>query len=342
MPRATHDPQDRIRQRAALLALAESLGSVAEACRRSGVTRTQYYQYKQRYQRDGLAGLKDKPPVPRSRPHAASVTSLKRVSTLALAHPAMGCNRLEKRLAEQGVRLSAVTIQKHLNQSGIGSQADRWRALERQVDGAGLVLSDEQTAFVEKHNPCFRERSEPPLRPGQQLAQSVLPVGHLPGIGRLFLHAAVDPYCGYAFALLHGFKRPEAAMALLYSDVLPFYEHHDLAPETIVTDNGREFCGNDAHPYELYLQLNGIVHRRLPLRSRPNGFSEGFHGAVRTAFASLDGTLLDRSLACLQADFAVWLEAYNRTPQPGYPLHGRAPDWAFPGPVGMETVTEAD
>lgn len=343
MTRATHDPQDQARQRADLLALADSLGSVAEACRRSGVTRTQYYQYKQRYERDGLEGLKDKPPVPRSRPHAASASALERVAALALAHPAEGCNRLEKRLAEEGVRLSSVTIQKHLNQSGIGSQADRWLELEKRVEADGWVLDDEQIAFIEKHNPRFRERSEKPQRPGQHLVQSALPVGHLPGIGRLFLHAVVDPYSAYAFALLHSSKRPEAAMALLYGEVLPFYERHRLAPETMLTDNGREFCGKDAHPYELYLQLNGIAHRRLPLRSRPNGFSEGFHAAVRAAFASLDATSLqERSLTALQADFAAWLAAYNRTPQPGYPLHGQAPDAPFPRTAETGTVTGAD
>lgn len=325
-----------------MLALADSLGSVAEACRRSGVTRTQFYRYKQRYEREGLEGLKDKPSLPRSHPHAASAAVLERVTALALAHPAAGCNRLETMLAEESVRLSSVTIQKYLNQSGIGSQADRWRALERRAETSALVLDDEQTAFIEKHNPRFRERGEKPERPGQHLAQSAFPVGHLPGIGRLFLHAVVDPYCGYAFALLHGSKRPEAAMSLLFSEVLPFYERQGVAPETVLTDNGREFCGGDAHPYELYLRLNGIAHRRLPLRSRPNGFSEHFHAEVRTAFASLDAaTLQDRSLTALQADFAVWLDARNRTPQPGYPLHGRAPDWPFQRAAEAVAVTEA-
>ena len=131
-------------------------------------------------------------------------------------------------------------------------------------------------------------------------------------------------------------------MALLFGEVLPFYERHGLAAETMLTDNGREFCGNEAHPYELYLQLNGIAHRRLPLRSRPNGFSEGFHAAVKAAFASLDAaSLQERSLTALQADFAVWLAVYNCTPQPGYPLHGRAPDTPFPRTAETEAVTEA-
>lgn len=340
---SANDGQQQIRQRAALLALADSLGSVAEACRRSGVTRTQFYQYKQRYERDGLEGLKDKPPLAKSRPHAASEAVLARVGALALAHPAAGCNRLEKYLADEGVRLSSVSIQKHLNKAGIGHHLDRWRELERQAEAGSCVLSDEQIAFVEKHNPRFRERSDKTIRPGQLLAQSALSVGHLPGIGRLFLHAVVDTHCGHAFALLHGSKRPEAAMALLYGEALPFYERHGLPLDTIVTDNGREFCGNDAHPYELYLRLNGIAHRRLPLRSRPNGFSESFHGAVRAAFADLESAgLPDRSLTSLQADFAVWLEVYNRTPQAGYPLHGRVPNGAFPTLAEPETVNQGD
>lgn len=46
-------------RRLGLLRLAESLGNVSEACRRMGVTRKQYYHYKNRYQTQGFSGLID-------------------------------------------------------------------------------------------------------------------------------------------------------------------------------------------------------------------------------------------------------------------------------------------
>ena len=56
------------KQRLSVLELAEILGNVSEACRRRGMTRTQFYEYKRRFQTHGLEGLKDLPPIPRSHP----------------------------------------------------------------------------------------------------------------------------------------------------------------------------------------------------------------------------------------------------------------------------------
>ena len=70
------------------------------------------------------------------------------------------------------------------------------------------------------------------------------------------MHAAVDTYSSYAFAFLHTSKVPECAVSVLYNDVLPFYQEKNLSVKAVLTDNGREFCGKDNHPYELYLALN--------------------------------------------------------------------------------------
>ena len=48
-------------------------------------------------------------------------------------------------------------------------------------------------------------------------------VGTLKGIGRIYLHAVVDTFGSYAFGFLHVFKQPEAAVAVLHNDVVPFY-----------------------------------------------------------------------------------------------------------------------
>ena len=66
---------------------------------------------------------------------------------------------------------------------------------------------------------------------------------------------------------------------MLNTDVLSFFEQHKCRLETILSDNGREFCGRkDTHPYELFLQLEEIEHRTTRVR-RPqsNGFVERLH-----------------------------------------------------------------
>jgi hypothetical protein len=53
-------------RRLTVLELAARLGNVAEACRRGGIDRTSFYEWKRRFQLEGLDGLKDLPPIAKS------------------------------------------------------------------------------------------------------------------------------------------------------------------------------------------------------------------------------------------------------------------------------------
>ena len=57
-----------IRQRLSVLQLAEALGNVSKACRQRGLSRSQFYEYKRRFQTHGIEGLKDLPPIARNHP----------------------------------------------------------------------------------------------------------------------------------------------------------------------------------------------------------------------------------------------------------------------------------
>ena len=50
-------------------------------------------------------------------------------------------------------------------------------------------LTPEQAAFLERLNPCFRERHVESGRPGELLSADTFMVGTLKGIGRVYLHA---------------------------------------------------------------------------------------------------------------------------------------------------------
>jgi len=71
------------------------------------------------------------------------------------------------------------------------------------------------------------------------------------------------------------------ASAVIHNDVLPFYQAIELQLDSILTDNEREFCGEDTHPCELYPEINDIEHRKTHVR-RPqtNGFVDRFNWMV--------------------------------------------------------------
>lgn len=327
--RSKRDPGTKLaEQRLSVLDLARELGNVAEACRRRGLDRTSFYEWKRRFQTQGFDGLKDLPPIHKSHPMTTPPETVARIKDLALEHPAYGCNRLEAMLALEGKRVSAITIQKILNEHDLGTRVDRWLALEKVNADRPIEITAEQAVFLEKLNPCFRERHVESAAPGELLSADTFFVGNLKGIGKVYLHAVVDTYGSYAFGFLHVSKQPEAAVAVLHNDVLPFYRKLDLPVTAVLTDNGREFCGTEAHPYELYLDLNGIEHRRTKVRSpKTNGFVERFNGTVLDEFfrVKMRETFYE-TVEALQADLDAWLVHYNtERPHLGYRNQGRRP-----------------
>lgn len=210
----------------------------------------------------------------------------------------------------------------------MASRYERLLKLEEKAAQHAIELTPEQVAQIEKANPCFKERHVESSKPGELLSQDTFYVGVLKGVGRVYLHAVVDTYGSYAFGFLHTSKQPEAAVAVLHNNALSFYEDLGFEVTAVLTDNGREFCGKETHPYELYLSLNDIEHRTTKVRHpQTNGFVERFNRTVldeffRTAFR----TKFYESVEALQADLDQWLIHYNtERPHQGYRNMGRRP-----------------
>ena len=247
---------------------------------------------------------------------------------LSLNHPAWGCVRLAQHLKLQGISVSSPTIQSILIKHGMASKFDRLLKLQEQLVAEPFELSAEQILQIEKANPCFRERHIESSQPGELLAADTFYVGTFNGIGKVYLHTVVDTYGSYAFGFLHTSKVPEAAVAVLHNEALPFYQERCLAVQAVLTDNGREFCGTQTHPFELYLALSDLEHRRTKVRHpQTNGFVERFQRTVKEEFfaLALREKLYD-SVDGLQADLDQWLLHYNtERPHQGYRNLGKRP-----------------
>ncbi len=210
----------------------------------------------------------------------------------------------------------------------MASRYERLLKLEERVLETKIELTVEQVKAIEKANPCFRERHVESEAPGQLLSQDTFYVGFLKGVGKVYMQSVVDTYGSYAFAYLHTGKLPEHAAAVLHNDVLPQYKDWGIEVKTVLTDNGREYCGRESHPYELYLELNDIEHRKTAVR-RPqsNGFVERFHRTVLDEFfrVALRSNFYE-NIKKLQQDLDKWLDHYNNErPHLGYRNRGKRP-----------------
>jgi transposase InsO family protein len=244
----------------------------------------------------------------------------------------------------EGIVVSYPTVQNILNKHGLRTRYDRWLRLEMQAAEECLTPTQEQVEFLETQNPCWQERKGhvESQAPGELLCQDTASVGRWAG-QRVWLHAVVDSYSSFGFALLHTDKQAAAAATVVHNDVLPFYEQQQLSVRTILTDNGTEFCGTPEHPYELFLALCEVEHRRTkPKRPQTNGFVERFIRTVKEEFfEDVRRRKLYESLDELQADLDEWLHYYNyERPHQGYRNMGRRPFDTFVSaiqPVKKET-----
>ena len=317
-----------VKQRLSVLELAQALGNVSEACRRRGMSRSQFYEYKRRFQTHGIEGLKDLPPIHKSHPMTTPKEVVDKILDLSMRNPMWGCVRLSNQLKLMGISVSSPTIQKILIKHDLGSRYQRLLRLEQRALGKQIELTAEQVRAIEKANPCFKERHVESKRPGELLCQDTFLVGNIKGVGKVYLQAVVDTYGSYAFAYLHTGKLPEQAVSVLHNDVLPQYKQWGIEVSAILTDNGREYCGKESHPYELYLALNDIQHRTTKVKSpRTNGFVERFNRTVLDEF--LRPAFREKfyeSVEALQTDLDEWLNFYNcERPHQGYRNMGKRP-----------------
>jgi transposase InsO family protein len=316
------------RKRLSAIELAQTLGNVAEACRRSGVDRTSFYEWKRRFQTHGLEGLKDLPPIPKSHPSTTPAEHVEAMIELAISNRMWGCVRFSDELRLRDISISSPTIQKMLIKRNLGSRFERILEFEQRASTQKIELTPEHIRLLEQANPIYKERHVESSRPGELLCQDTFYVGHLKGIGKVYLQAVVDTYGSYAFGYLATSKLPAHCVAILHNDVIPFYADRKLPISALLTDNGREFCGTANHQFELYLELSDIEHRRTKVATpRTNGFVERFNRTIFEEFfrTQMRGKFYE-SVEALQTDLDIWLRYYNEErPHRGYRNMGKRP-----------------
>ena len=241
--------------------------------------------------------------------------------------------RVSQELALKGVQVSSTGVRGVWSRHDLLTRDKRLLRLEKTVSEQDIQLSEDQVRLLEKFSPEFRERHIETHHTGDLVAVDTFFVGTLKGVGKVYLQSVIDCYSRYAFGRLYTNKMPVTAVHVLNNDVLPFFEKEGGRIDTILSDNGREFCGRpDRHPYELFLQLEDIEHRTTKVR-RPqsNGYVERLHRTLLDEhFRVMGRTKWYESLEPMQEDLDAFLKVYNeKRPHQGRGMNGKTPYKAF-------------
>ena len=312
-----------------LLQLAEQLQNIRKACKIMGVSRQHYYDIRKRFEQQGKDGLRDKPRPYPNMPNKASQEQEKIVLDYSMEHPTHGKDRVAMQLRFKGLIVGPTRIERIWKRHGLENRFKRLMWIERLHREQGLELSPEQIQALLQHINNVPAEHVFSKHPGYLLCQDTFEVGHLKGVGKIYMQAVIDTYGSFTFAKLYTSKMPITCSDILVSQVLPFYRSLSINIQRIMTDNGGEYCGRQIHhDYELTLKIFDIEHRRIkPGMPQTNGFVERFNRTVLEEFFCVAfRRKWYHSLEELQKDLDTYLWHYNfQRPHQGYRLKGKRP-----------------
>lgn len=304
---------------------AHELKSVSGACREAGVSRSFYYQLKQRYERYGSDGLHPKRRQGRpGRPPLLDAQLERRILAEALAQPAWGPQRLSDQLAMRGIHVAASTIYRALRRNDLGTRNERLGVLERHSAQRGL-LTERTRRQLQKARPMASQRHVEVNTVAELVCLDCFYIGKLKGVGKVWQITACDAASSYALAMIFvGDPSAKVAARFLRKRVIPHFRKAGFPVQRVLTDGGKEFKGL----FEQTCRELGIRHTRTrPRHAFTNGFVERLQGTIlhehwRVEFRRRYFTNARQLEVSLQS--YLWLYNHERAHR-GYRTRGRTP-----------------
>lgn len=283
---------------------AKRTGNVSETCRVFGISRTRFYEWRNRAERYGVEALLPKARRAPQLPNATPTWVVEELLAVAVAKPTLGCRQLADELGRRGYAMSKTTVQKVLIDHALGKRAQRVARTAAIAALAGGLIT-EAAADDDLFGFCHWA-----ARPGDLVAVDSFYIGNLKGVGKVYQLTAIDTATRWAVMwLVLGPVTGEIAVRFL-THALRCFKRLGISVEAILTDNGPEWI---AKAFTGRLATLGLTHHRIPPRSpNHNAVCERFQGTAlqecwRPAFHRRRFTTIRQ----LQGEADSWLVHYN-------------------------------
>lgn len=324
-----------IKRKLNILELAETLGNVSEAAKRTGVSRKHIYDIKRTLIEEGAEGLAEKTKrVPRTKNRFSQEVE-DAILDYSLHYPTHGQVRVANEInRKKHWNISAGGVRSVWLRHGLEKADQRLKRLEKYSAETNNILTESQVKALEDQKVKNEAHGEIETHhSGFLVAQDTYYVGTIKGIGKIYQQTGIDTYSNVGFAKVYTRKTSIEAADFLNDQVFPFFDEHGISVLRMLTDRGGEYYGRaDAHPYQLFLALNEVEYSKTKARHpQTNGLCEKLNQTIEKEFyATAFRKKLYSSLKEIQEDLDEFMEEYNknRTNQ-GKRCQGRTPYQTF-------------
>lgn len=263
--------------------------SKAAAARQFNTTPKTVAKWVDRFRKDGVAALRDRPSRPHSSPSQTPQATCDTVE--ALRRQRYSGAQIAAQAGVSPATVSRILRRRGLNKLSALEPAEPSRRYERERPGEIIHIDIKKLG---KFNQIGHRIT------GDRTGQS-----NSRGVGWEALHLAIDDHSRLAYSEIMPDEKRCSCLRFLFN-ALRFFRAHGVKVERIMTDNGTSFR---SRRYAKALRLLKIKHLRTkPYTPKTNGKAERFVQTALREWAYAKAYLHSDHRA---ADLPIWLHRYN-------------------------------